>query len=141
VRVPDGAGGGPRRAAGGVGWGGRGDRQPGEWVLGWGLEPNSFGAIPVGSGAVVDVLNGWPALSGQNGSFPPYHGPNGARVARPPNLLGRYVGCMTTVHLPYTVEQDEDGVWSAHAWLGSSGGANGNGEPPRKPSPTCARQC
>jgi predicted RNase H-like HicB family nuclease len=34
---------------------------------------------------------------------------------------------MTTVHVPYTVEQDEDGVWCAHAWLGSSGGANGNG--------------
>jgi predicted RNase H-like HicB family nuclease len=34
---------------------------------------------------------------------------------------------VTTVHVPYTVEQDEDGVWCAHAWLGSSGGANGNG--------------
>jgi len=34
---------------------------------------------------------------------------------------------MATVHVPYTVEQDEDGVWCAHAWLGSSGGANGNG--------------
>ena len=32
-----------------------------------------------------------------------------------------------TVHVPYTLEQDEDGVWCAHAWLGSSGGANGNG--------------
>lgn len=32
-----------------------------------------------------------------------------------------------TVHVPYTLEQDEDGIWSAHAWLGSSGGANGNG--------------
>lgn len=33
-------------------------------------------------------------------------------------------------HLPcigQTVEQDEGGVWCAHAWLGSSGGANGNG--------------
>ena len=38
-----------------------------------------------------------------------------------------YIDAMTTVHVPYTVEQDEDGVWSAHAWLGSSGGANGNG--------------
>ncbi len=34
---------------------------------------------------------------------------------------------MATVHVPYTVEQDEDGVWCAHAWLGSAGGANGNG--------------
>jgi predicted RNase H-like HicB family nuclease len=34
---------------------------------------------------------------------------------------------MAIVHVPYTVEQDEDGVWCAHAWLGSSGGANGNG--------------
>jgi hypothetical protein len=34
---------------------------------------------------------------------------------------------MTTVHIPYTVEQDEDGVWCAHAWLGSSGGASGDG--------------
>jgi predicted RNase H-like HicB family nuclease len=32
-----------------------------------------------------------------------------------------------TVHVPYTVGQDEDGIWCAHAWLGSSGGANGNG--------------
>ena len=34
---------------------------------------------------------------------------------------------MATVHVPYTIVQDEDGVWCAHAWLGSSGGANGNG--------------
>jgi hypothetical protein len=33
-----------------------------------------------------------------------------------------------TVHVPYTLEQDEDGIWNAHAWLGSSGGANGNGQ-------------
>jgi predicted RNase H-like HicB family nuclease len=33
-----------------------------------------------------------------------------------------------TVHVPYTLEQDEDGIWCAHAWLGASGGANGNGE-------------
>lgn len=31
------------------------------------------------------------------------------------------------IHVPYTVEMDEDGVWCAHAWLGSSGGANGHG--------------
>jgi predicted RNase H-like HicB family nuclease len=35
-----------------------------------------------------------------------------------------------TVHVPYTLEQDEDGIWCAHAWLGSSGGANGNGATP-----------
>ena len=29
--------------------------------------------------------------------------------------------------VPYTLEQDEDGIWCAHAWLGSSGGANGHG--------------
>jgi hypothetical protein len=34
------------------------------------------------------------------------------------------------VHVPYTLEQDEDGVWCAHAWLGASGGANGNGMTP-----------
>jgi predicted RNase H-like HicB family nuclease len=32
---------------------------------------------------------------------------------------------MAIVHVPYTVEEDEDGIWGAHAWLGSSGGANG----------------
>ena len=31
------------------------------------------------------------------------------------------------VHLPYTVEQDEDGVWSAHAQLRPGVGANGDG--------------
>jgi predicted RNase H-like HicB family nuclease len=35
-----------------------------------------------------------------------------------------------TVHVPYTLEQDEDGIWCAHAWLGSSGGAHGNGATP-----------
>ncbi len=39
---------------------------------------------------------------------------------------------MATVHVPYTVEQDEDGIWCAHAWLGSSGGANGNGATPEE---------
>ena len=39
---------------------------------------------------------------------------------------------MATVHVPYTVEQDEDGVWFAHAWLGSGGGANGNGSTPEE---------
>jgi predicted RNase H-like HicB family nuclease len=36
------------------------------------------------------------------------------------------------VHVPYTLEQDEDGIWCAHAWLGSSGGANGNGSTPQE---------
>lgn len=35
-----------------------------------------------------------------------------------------------TVHVPYTLEQDEDGIWCAHAWLGASGGANGYGANP-----------
>jgi predicted RNase H-like HicB family nuclease len=37
-----------------------------------------------------------------------------------------------TVHVPYTLEQDEDGIWCAHAWLGSSGGANGDGATPEE---------
>lgn len=32
------------------------------------------------------------------------------------------------VHLPYTVEQDEDGVWCAHAQLRPGVGANGEGQ-------------
>jgi predicted RNase H-like HicB family nuclease len=32
------------------------------------------------------------------------------------------------VHVPYTVEQDEDGVWCAHAQLRPGVGANGEGE-------------
>ena len=31
------------------------------------------------------------------------------------------------VHVPYTVEQDEDGVWCAHAQLRPGVGANGQG--------------
>ena len=31
------------------------------------------------------------------------------------------------VHLPYTVEQDEDGVWCAHAQLRLGVGAHGEG--------------
>lgn len=42
------------------------------------------------------------------------------------------LGDVAIVHVPYTVEQDEDGIWSAHAWLGSSGGANGNGATPEE---------
>ena len=34
------------------------------------------------------------------------------------------------VHVPYTVEQDEDGVWCAHAQLRPGVGANGEGETP-----------
>jgi len=41
-------------------------------------------------------------------------------------------GQSRTVHVPYTLEQDEDGIWCAHAWLGSSGGANGNGSTPEE---------
>ena len=37
---------------------------------------------------------------------------------------------MGIVHVPYPLGRDEDGVWFAHAWLGSSGGANGNGATP-----------
>lgn len=33
----------------------------------------------------------------------------------------------TRICVPYSLERDEDGVWCAHAWLGSSGGATGNG--------------
>jgi predicted RNase H-like HicB family nuclease len=35
-----------------------------------------------------------------------------------------------TVHVPYTVEQDEDGVWCAHAQLRPGVGANGEGASP-----------
>jgi predicted RNase H-like HicB family nuclease len=33
-----------------------------------------------------------------------------------------------TVHLPYVVEQDEDGVWCAHAQLRPGVGAHGEGD-------------
>jgi predicted RNase H-like HicB family nuclease len=32
------------------------------------------------------------------------------------------------VHVPYTVEQDDDGVWCAHAQLSPGVGANGEGD-------------
>ncbi|MDA8283552.1 MAG: hypothetical protein M0Z42_09745 [Actinomycetota bacterium] len=35
-----------------------------------------------------------------------------------------------TVHVPYTIEQDEDGVWCAHAQLRPGVGAHGEGETP-----------
>lgn len=34
------------------------------------------------------------------------------------------------VHVPYTVEQDEDGVWCAHAQLRPGVGAHGEGDTP-----------
>lgn len=34
------------------------------------------------------------------------------------------------VHVPHTVEQDEDGVWCAHAQLRPGVGANGEGDSP-----------
>lgn len=34
------------------------------------------------------------------------------------------------VHVPYTVEPDEDGVWCAHAQLRPGVGAHGEGETP-----------
>lgn len=34
------------------------------------------------------------------------------------------------VHVPYTVEQDEDGVWCAHAQLRPGVGANGESDTP-----------
>lgn len=42
------------------------------------------------------------------------------------------LGDMAVVRVPYTVAQDEDGAWCAHAWLGTSGGANGNGATPEE---------
>jgi len=37
------------------------------------------------------------------------------------------VSVAAAVHVPYTVEEDEDGVWCAHAQLRPSVGANGEG--------------
>jgi hypothetical protein len=54
-----------------------------------------------------------------------------AAAVAPPVATGT-LGDVATVHVPYTVEQDGDGVWSAHAWLDSSGGANGNGATPEE---------
>lgn len=34
------------------------------------------------------------------------------------------------MHVPYTVEQDEDGVWCAYAQLRPGVGANGDGDSP-----------
>jgi predicted RNase H-like HicB family nuclease len=35
-----------------------------------------------------------------------------------------------TVHIPHTLEQDEDGVWCAHAQLRPGVGAHGEGDDP-----------
>jgi hypothetical protein len=37
------------------------------------------------------------------------------------------------VHVPYTVDQDEDSVWCAHAQLRPGVGANGEGDSPEAP--------
>jgi predicted amidohydrolase YtcJ len=34
---------------------------PDQWILGWGLDPNAFGATPIGSDAIDDALEGRPA--------------------------------------------------------------------------------
>jgi predicted amidohydrolase YtcJ len=34
---------------------------PDQWILGWGLDPNSFGTTPIGSDAIEDALAGRPA--------------------------------------------------------------------------------
>jgi len=34
---------------------------PDQWILGWGLDPNVFGATPIGFDAIEDVLGGLPA--------------------------------------------------------------------------------
>ncbi|MEV8558473.1 amidohydrolase [Streptomyces sp. NPDC051917] len=36
--------------------------RPGAWLRGWGLDPNAFGAAPVGSAALGPVFDGVPAL-------------------------------------------------------------------------------
>jgi predicted amidohydrolase YtcJ len=35
--------------------------RPDQWILGWGLDPNAFGATPIGSDAIDDALEGRPA--------------------------------------------------------------------------------
>ncbi|MEV6833399.1 amidohydrolase [Streptomyces sp. NPDC051133] len=36
--------------------------RPGDWLRGWGLDPNAFGGAPVGNAALGPVLDGIPAL-------------------------------------------------------------------------------
>jgi predicted RNase H-like HicB family nuclease len=43
------------------------------------------------------------------------------------HLVREPVTVVRAVHVPYTVEQDEDGVWCAHAQLRPGVGANGEG--------------
>lgn len=43
-------------------------------------------------------------------------------VSKEPTAMTR------AVHVPYTVEQDEDGIWCAHAQLRPGVGANGEGD-------------
>ena len=43
------------------------------------------------------------------------------------------------VHVPYTVEQDDDGMWCAHAQLRPSISAHGEGDSVRLRSRTCER--
>jgi predicted amidohydrolase YtcJ len=38
------------------------DRAPGEWLTGWGLDPNVFGSLPIGYESIGPVLDGRPAL-------------------------------------------------------------------------------
>jgi len=45
-------------------------------------------------------------------------------------FTGRSATMTRAVHVPYTVEQDEDGVWCAHAQLRPGVGANGEGDTP-----------
>lgn len=45
-------------------------------------------------------------------------------------FTGRSATMTRAVHVPNTVEQDEDGVWCAHAQLRPSVGANGEGDTP-----------
>jgi predicted RNase H-like HicB family nuclease len=44
------------------------------------------------------------------------------------NFLEEPRAMTRAVHVPYTVEQDEDGVWCAHAQLRPGVGANGEGD-------------
>src|SRR5712692_3178009 len=44
------------------------------------------------------------------------------------HLFGEPAAMTRAVHVPYTVEQDEDGVWCAHAQLSPGVGGNGEGD-------------
>jgi predicted RNase H-like HicB family nuclease len=48
-----------------------------------------------------------------------------AKIKAQPNLESATMS--RSVHVPYTVEQDEDGVWCAYAQLRPGVGANGEG--------------